>query len=55
MGEERLTGLGLMSVHRDIDVNVSVIVKQFERQNPRKMKLPCILESDLSNEDNDLC
>ena len=55
MGEERLTGLCLMSVHRDIDVNVSDIVKQFARQNSRKMKLPCILESDLSNEDNDLC
>ncbi|KAH3848174.1 hypothetical protein DPMN_090531 [Dreissena polymorpha] len=52
MGEERLTGL--MSVHRDIHVNVRDIVKQFAIQNPRKMKLPCILESDLSNDDNDL-
>ncbi|KAH3725205.1 hypothetical protein DPMN_051040 [Dreissena polymorpha] len=54
MGEERLTGLCLMSVHRDIHVNVSDIVKQFARQNPSKMKLPCILEYFLSNDDNDL-
>ncbi|KAH3711815.1 hypothetical protein DPMN_071489 [Dreissena polymorpha] len=54
MGEERLSGLCLMSVNRDIHVNVSDIVKQYARQNPRKMKLPCILESELSNDDNDL-
>ncbi len=39
MGQERLTGLALMHIHKDLPVDIHEIVQQFSLHNPRKMKL----------------
>lgn len=52
MGQSRLTALCLMSVHRDIEVDVHEVVKTFSRRNKRKMKLPNILDSDAPNKED---
>ena len=39
MGNDRLTSLALLHVHRDIDVSVSDIVEEFPRRHPRRLQL----------------
>ena len=39
MGEERLSGLALMHIHYDMDLNVEEIIDIFARQHPRRMLL----------------
>ena len=46
MGQDRLTGLCLLSRHRDIYVEPRDIVKIYARKNPRRMVLPDILADD---------
>ena len=43
MGNERLTSLALLHLHRDIDVSVSDIVEEFSRRHPRRLHLADIL------------
>ena len=38
MLENRLNGLALMYIHRDIDVNVEECIDAYARKYPRKMK-----------------
>ena len=45
MGQERMTSLALMYIHRDMEVKETDIVSDFARSHPRKMKLPNILFS----------
>ena len=39
MGNDRLSSLALLHVHRDIDVSVEDIVDEFARRHPRRLKL----------------
>ncbi|XP_052268219.1 52 kDa repressor of the inhibitor of the protein kinase-like [Dreissena polymorpha] len=43
MGQDRLSALCLLSVHRDIDINICNVVREFARKHPRRMDLPDIL------------
>lgn len=43
MGQERLTGLALMFIHRTMYIDVQKIVAQFARLHPRRITLPNIL------------
>ena len=43
MGNERLSGLALLHLHRDIDIRVEGIVDEFARRHPRRLKLLDIL------------
>ena len=43
MGNERLTSLALLHLHRDIDVSVRDIVEEFARRHPRRLELADIL------------
>ena len=47
MTEERLNGLALLSIHRDIDLNMDDIINRFARKNERRMSLINILDTDL--------
>ena len=47
MTEERLNGLSLLSIHRDIDLNMDDIINRFARKNERRMSLSNILDTDL--------
>ena len=47
MTEERLNGLALLSIHRDIDLNMDDIINRFTRKNERRMSLINILDTDL--------
>ena len=48
MGKERLCGLALMYLHRDFEVNITDICREFARRKPRRMMLPDLL---ISSED----
>ena len=39
MGENRLTGLALLMVHRDMDVSRENILKRFDSTGNRRLKL----------------
>lgn len=39
MGEERLTGLALLNIHRDIEVDVESIIDQFSKVKNRSILL----------------
>ncbi len=43
MGNERLTGLILMSVHRDIEIDPQEVISEFARRQPRKLELMNIM------------
>ena len=47
MNEERLSGLALLSIHRDIDLNMDDIISRFARKNERRMSLINNLDTDL--------
>ena len=47
MTKERLSGLALLSIHRDIDLNVDDIINRFARKNERRMSLINISDTDL--------
>ena len=44
MGNERLTALTLLHVHRDIEIDVPQVIDEFARRYPRRMKLSNILQ-----------
>ena len=46
MTEERFSGLPLLSIHRDIDLNMDDIINRFARKNERGMPLTNILDTD---------
>lgn len=48
MGQQRLSSLALMFVHRNITISTKEIVAEFARKQPRKMKLPNIMFEDLA-------
>ena len=37
MTEERLSGLALLSIHRDFDLNMDDIINRFARKNERRI------------------
>lgn len=37
MGEERLTGLALMNIHRDIDIDVEKVIDRYSRKSHRRL------------------
>nr|CAI5831367.1 unnamed protein product [Callosobruchus analis] len=41
MGQERLTGLALLSTHRDINIDINNIINQFAKSGNRR--LPFVL------------
>ena len=43
MGNERLSSLALLHLHRDIDIRVEDIVDEFARHHPRRLQLVDIL------------
>ena len=44
MGNERLTALTLLHVHRDIEIDAPQVIDEFARRYPRRMKLSNILQ-----------
>ena len=46
MSENRLKGLALLHVHRDIDLDVNEVIDRFAIRHPRRMKLLDILNTD---------
>ena len=44
MGEDRLTGLALVHIHKVMDVDSEEIIDNLVREQPRRMKLDCILK-----------
>ncbi len=44
MTTERLTGLSLLHIHRDIPVNIDVAIDEFCRRHPRRMEMVDLLE-----------
>ena len=49
MGEERLNGLAMMLIHRDVDVSVTQVVRAFAAAHPRKMRLTFVLDDPRDN------
>ena len=45
MGEDRLNGLAMMYIHRDISCDSKGVVEQFARQHRRRMALVNPLDS----------
>ena len=43
MGNERLTSLALLHLHRDIEINIPQVINEFARLYPRRMELHDIL------------
>ena len=43
MGQERLSSLALTFIHRNVQVDVDAVVKEFARKQPRRIILPDIL------------
>ena len=43
MGTERLTGLALLHIHRDISIEFSDILDEFARRHPRRLQVANIL------------
>ena len=39
MGNDRLNGLALMLIHRDVELNPDVVAEEFSRRYPRKLLL----------------
>ena len=39
MTEERLNGLALISVHRDVYLDLDILLNEFVRMHPRRLKL----------------
>ena len=43
MGNERLSSLALLHLHRDIEINITDIIEEFSRRHPRRLQLANIL------------
>ena len=41
MDQKRLTGLALMNVHRDIDIDVDKVIDRFAKSGKRRMPFIC--------------
>ena len=39
MGHERLSGLALLTVHYDVEIDTEDVLNHFARKNPRRMEL----------------
>ena len=48
MSQERMNGLALLNVHREISVSAEEVIEHFARDNPRRMKLRDILSEQTS-------
>ena len=44
MGNERLTALTLLYIHRDVEIDIEEVIVEFGRRYPRRMKLANILQ-----------
>ena len=49
MGQGRLNGLALMSIHRDLPLDIDDVINRFARMHPRRMELIDILDDDESS------
>ena len=47
MEQERLNGLSLMTIHRDISLDYDEILNRFAREHPRRMELLDVLTDDI--------
>ena len=43
IGHERLNGLALMSIHRDVEIDFDDVLNRFARQHERRMELIDVL------------
>ena len=46
MGQKRFSSLAMLTIHRNFEHNIDQIVKKFALEQPRKMKLLNILDSE---------
>ena len=46
MGQERLSGLALLHVHSDIDIDIDLIINQFAASQPRRLELLDIFDDE---------
>lgn len=46
MGQDRLSSLCLISIHRGMSIDINSVVKDFARLHPRRMALPDNLNCD---------
>jgi len=44
MGAEMLTGLALMNIHHDKNIDIEQVITNFATKHPRRMKMVNILE-----------
>lgn len=44
MGEDRLTGMALLMIYRDIDIDYNVIINTNARKQPRRMGMVNIMD-----------
>ena len=49
MGHDRLSGLGLLAVHYDMDIDCEHVLNHFARKNPRRMQLDLTRTSDIAD------
>lgn len=49
MAENRLNGLAMLHIHREITLNIDKVIERFARKHPKRMKLVDILNSDPPN------
>ena len=45
MGNNRLSSLSLVHVHRDIDIDIDQVIDEFARRHPRRLQLESIINS----------
>ena len=49
MGNERLSGLALIPVHRDITIDVDTVITKYAMRHPRRMAMINILDAWICN------
>ena len=49
VGHDRLSGLGLLAVHYDMDIDCEHVLNHFARKNPRRMQLDLTRTSDIAD------
>ncbi|WAR02692.1 hypothetical protein MAR_009250 [Mya arenaria] len=43
IGQDRLSSLCLLSIHRDVKIDIAKVVALFAKKNPGRMALPSVL------------
>ena len=44
MGNEKVSGLARLDIHRDIQIYISDVIETFSRMHPRKLRLSYLFE-----------